>query len=257
MKTNIGILGSNGFVGKILKQYYPNAIGYDIQGECDKLEDVLNRDIVFVAINLLDNCLSETSLQLLYNYFEKMKDGTIVVIKSTFVPGTADKIQNKFPMLKVVYNCEFLSEATAWEDFIHPHFQILGVTHQSIDTVNELFAILPDAPIKRVISIKDAEVLKHVKNSYYALKVAFFNQLFDACSKIGADYETVKEILTHDKWIGDSHNIIWHKSYRGFGTPKISKCLPKDLTNLLKMVKFPLLEETERYNNELNKQQGL
>ena len=253
MKKNIGILGSNRFVGKILKQYYPDAIGYDIRGECDKLEDVLNRDIIFIAINLLDNCLSETSLQLLYNYCEKMKDGTVVVVKSTFVPGVTDKIQAKFLNLKVVYIPEFLTEATALEDFIHPIFQIIGVTHQSINIANELFSILPEAPVKRVISVLDAEVLKHVKNSYYALKVSYFNQLYDACQQLNADYETVRDILVNDPWIGNSHSIHMHNGYVGWG----GKCLSKDIPALANVVDFPLLDSIIKYNEKLRKKQGL
>jgi len=246
--NQVGVLG-NGFVGKILKRYYPNAPVYDIKDAPNTLEEVLAKRYIFLAYNLLDNCLSESSLQSVYNYCEKMKDGTVVIIKSTFVPSTADKIQDKFPLLKIIYNPEFLTEATAWEDFTKPIFQILGITRQSESEVNDIFSMLPTAPIKRVISVKDAEVLKHAKNSYYALKVIWFNQLYDACQQIGADYETTKEILSHDPWIGDSHNVIFHRGYRGFG----GKCLSKDPLNFTKVASIPILDKAIEINNELKK----
>ena len=248
MKTNCSIIG-NGFVGQILKRYYPEAPVFDIKDSPNALAEVLAKRYIFIAYNVLDNCLSETSLQSVYNYCMGMVPGTVVIIKSTFVPGTADKIQDKFPLLKIVYNPEFLTESTAWEDFTKPTFQILGVTWQSQDETNNLFAMLPDAPIKRVISIKDAEVLKHAKNSYYALKVTWFNQLYDACQQLGADFETTKEILSHDPWIGNSHNVIFHKGYRGFG----GKCLSKDPVNFTKIANIPLLEKVIEINNELLK----
>lgn len=247
----IGILGSNGFVGEVLKKYYPNNAGYDIQGSCNKLETVLNCEIIFVAINLKDNCILESSKNILRTYFEKMKEGTIVIIKSTFVPGTLDKFEEEFPLLKFVYNPEFLTEATAWEDFVHPQFQILGTTHT--DLSKRLFELLPDAPIKRVISPLDAEMLKHIKNSYYALKVTWFNQCYDACQEIGSNYESIREILMNDPWIGNSHSVIFHKGYVGWG----GKCLSKDVPALSSLVDFPLLDSIIKYNEELRRKQNL
>src|SRR3990167_9187646 len=115
------------------------------------------------------------------------------------------------------YYPDFLTEMTAWKDFSEPTFQILGCTHEALPLVNELFELLPDAPIKRVISPLDAETLKHAFNSYFALKVSWFNQLYDACKQLNADYETVKEIMFQHPWVGDSHSVIWHKGYRGYG----------------------------------------
>jgi len=248
MKNKIGIIGG-GFVGDILKKYYPDAKVYDIDPvkSKDKLEDTIDCQYVFIALNFVDNCISESNLDEIFDYCSLMKDGTVVIIKSTFVPGTTDKIQDMFPDLKVIYNPEFLTELTAWEDFSKPQFQILGCTYKSLDIVHDLFSLLPDAPIKRVISPLDAEMLKHVKNSYYALKVAWFNQIYDACEEIGSDYETVREILMNDPWVGNSHSAIFHKGYRGYG----GKCLSKDPKNLAKVVKFPIINNIEEYNEKL------
>lgn len=248
-KNNIGIIGG-GFVGSILKRYYPQAKVYDIKGGFDSWFEVRKSEIIFLAVNILDNCASEDSKSKLNNYFAEMDKGTLVIVKSTFVPGTLDWFQEKYPHVNFVYNPEFLTEMTAWEDFTKPQFQILGCSHQSLKLVNEIFSILPEAPIKKVISPKDAEVLKHAFNSYFALKVSWFNQLYDACIQIGADYETVREIMVHNPWIGDSHSVIFHKGYRGYG----GKCLSKDPKALAKAVNFPLINHIEEYNDTLLKQ---
>lgn len=255
-KNSIGVIGG-GFVGSILKRYYPQAKVCDIKGGFDSWDEVRKSEIIFLAVNLLDNCASEDSKSKLNNYFAEMDKGTVVIIKSTLIPGTLDYFQEKFPHIRLIYNPEFLTEMTAWEDFSKPQFQILGVPHQSLNLVHEIFSILPEAPINRVISPKDAEVLKHSFNAYYALKVAWFNQLYDACQELGTDYETVREIMVRNVWIGDSHSVIFHKGYRGYGTIKESKCLPKDLQAFKKVAKMSLLDTADEYNNKLISMRGV
>lgn len=244
MGKSIGILG-NGFVGKILKQYYPDALVYDIQGPTDPLERVLAQDVIFIAFNLKDNATG--GIEPIMAYLDQILPGKIVIIKSTFAPGTTDKLQALYPKLHIIYNCEFLTEATAWEDFIHPRFQILGVPHDSLPLAQEIFDMLPCAPIKRIISPLDAEMYKHAQNTYYALKVTWFNQLYDACQQIGADYATLREIMVQNPWVGDSHSMIFHKGYRGYG----GKCLSKDPKALAKVTDFPLINHMEEYNGRL------
>ena len=248
MKENpsIGIIGG-GFVGAILKRWHPEAKMYDINGKYDSFLDAVENDVVYIAVNFKDNCASTESKEALEGYFDVMRKGTVVIVKSTFLPGTTDYFQEKYPDLFFVYNPEFLTEMTAWKDFSEPQFQILGLTHQSLPLVHDLFKLLPEAPIKSVISPLDAEVLKHSFNSYFALKVTWFNQLYDACGQLGADYETVKSLMVQHPWVGDSHSIIFHKGYRGYG----GKCLSKDPKNLASVVEFPLITHMEKYNDRL------
>lgn len=247
MDYKIGVLGG-GFVGSVLKKYYPDALVYDINGEHDSLDEVLNQEIIFIAFNLKDNGVG--SYKEVADYLEKAPEDRIFIIKSTFVPGTTDKLQDQFPQHRIMYNPEFLTEATAWWDFTRPHVQILGIPHVGLKLASKIFGILPDAPIKRVVSPKDAEVLKHATNSYYATKLIFFNQIYDICTQLGADYETIRESMSHDIRIGDSHNIVMHKGYRGFGTQEVSKCLPKEIRALTAIAKSPLLEKVIELNNE-------
>jgi len=250
MNRSLGIIGG-GFVGQVLKKFYPDALVYDINGQFDALEDVLKREVIFIAFNLKDN--GRTSYEEVATYLRQAPEDRIFIIKSTFVPGTTDKLQEEFPQHRVMYNPEFLTEATAWWDFTKPHIQILGIPHVGLKLAREIFALLPDAPIKRVISPKDAELVKHATNSYYATKVVFFNQLHDMSSTLGADYDTVREILINDPRIGDSHSIVFHNGYRGYG----GKCLRKDIRALNAVAPSPLLETVESINNDYRSAQGL
>ena len=247
MNRSIGIIGG-GFVGQVLKKYYPQATVYDINGSYDELKDVLNKEIIFIAFNLKDNGIG--SLDPIREYLIAAPVDRIFIIKSTFVPGTTDRLQDEFPQHRLIYNPEFLTEATAWWDFTSPHMQILGIPHVGLKLSREIFSILPDAPIKRVISPKDAELIKHATNSFYATKVIFFNQLYDIAKELECDYETVRESMIQDPRIGDSHSIVKHKGYRGYGTQDVSKCLPKDLDALKAVAHSPLLEKVAELNAE-------
>lgn len=245
-ENKIGIIGM-GFVGQILRRYYPYTKWYDPKDSESNLEAVFKCKYIFIAFNLVDNALG--SYDEVSRYLSLMNDGTVVIIKSTFAPGITDKLQEEHPNLNVVYNPEFLTEATAWEDFTNPQFQILGMPHKTLDLANELFELLPPAPVRRIISPKDAEVLKHAQNTYYALKVTWFNQLYDACNKIGSDYETVREILVQNPWVGNSHSMIFHKGYRGYG----GKCLSKDPKALYIVTDMPIIKLMEEYNDSLTR----
>ncbi|RJQ36403.1 hypothetical protein C4552_03895 [Candidatus Parcubacteria bacterium] len=245
--ANIGIIGA-GFVGDILKRYYPEAKWYDIKpGNWDSIEETVSQEIIFVAVNFPDNCTSAEHRRIMSAYFTRMAPGTVVIIKSTFAPGTTDYFQEVHRDLTFCYNPEFLTEATAWDDFAKPQFQILGLADVFHPLRDDLFALLPDAPIRRVMSARDAEVLKHAMNSFFATKVVFFNEIYNACALLSADYEAVREVLVQHPWIGDSHSIIWHKGYRGFG----GKCLPKDVTALAHLTASPLLAALLAINEEL------
>lgn len=244
--SKIGILGG-GFVGQVIKKYYPDAKVFDINGKFDSEDDVLKQDIIFIAFNLLDNAISKESYEQIARYLFNAPPGRLFIVKSTVVPSTTDKLQVQFPQHDIIYSPEFLTEMTAWEDFSEPEFQILGMPHSTLARAQEIFDLLPPAPIKRIISPLDAEMLKHSLNSYFALKVSWFNQLYDACQELGADYETVREIMVLNPWVGDSHSVIYHKGYRGYG----GKCLSKDPKNLASIVEFPIISHIEKYNADL------
>jgi UDPglucose 6-dehydrogenase len=71
-------------------------------------------------------------------------------------------------------------------------------------------------------------IAKYARNNFLALKVSFFNQLYDLCQKLGVDYDEVREHTTADYRIGDSHSFITEE--RGFG----GHCFPKDSAALVK-----------------------
>ena len=66
------------------------------------------------------------------------------------------------------------------------------------------------------------------------------------------DYNTVKELITADKRIGDSHSSVTDQ--RGFG----GHCFPKDTQAIVntakeKNIDLSVLNEAIKYNNKIRK----
>lgn len=253
-QEKIGIFGG-GVLGKAMKQYFTQAKIYDKYNARDSLAEVLEQDILFICVPTPYSEGKGFDLAEMDDVFSKL-DGLkdkVVVIRSTVLPGTTESYQEKYPALKILFNPEFLTEATAVEDFLHPDKQLVGYTKESEKVAPEILAILPKAPYQKVMKVREAEMVKYMINSYYALKVIYANQIYDICQAAGIDYEAVKEAFAADKRIIDSHLQIFHKGYRGFG----GKCLRKDVYSLIDFAKKhqqepKLLEIIKEINLRLN-----
>ena len=184
--------------------------------------------------------------------------GKTVVLKSTILPGTTERLQSEYPMHRILINPEFLTESRVDADMQRPQRQLLGTTAQSRDMAQEVMDLLPRAPFERIMSATAAEMAKCVTNSFYALKVAYANQLFDLCQKNGVDYEDLKVCIQAEPWMGgEMHWEVIHKGYRGYG----GKCLPKDVRMFVQHADahgtdLSILKQAEAYNNDLIRSQG-
>lgn len=229
-KQKIGIFGG-GVLGNAMKQYFTEAKIFDKYQAIDPLAEVLNQDILFICVPTPYTKGKGFDLAEIDDVFSKLATVTdkIVVIRSTVLPGTTDSYQVKYPQHQILFNPEFLTEVSAMEDFLHPDKQIVGYTEKSQNVAEEVLAILPQAPYKKIMPAKEAEMIKYAVNNYYALKVIFANQVYDICQAAGINYETVKEGFVADKRVMNSHLEIVHKGYRGYG----GKCLRKDMDSMI------------------------
>lgn len=262
----MGIMGV-GMVGGALNQYFEKkgkAVGqdlflYDPFKGFDSVDELNRADIIFICVPtpyLKDG--KGFDLSYVEDAFSKIKGEKIVVIKSTALPGTTQEFQDKYPQHKVLFNPEFLTELTAEQDMNYPDRQIVGYTQQSFDVAKDIVMILPLAPYERIMTSTEAEMVKYFGNNWFALKVAFANQMYDVCQKIGADYDIVMEGASADKRIGPSHLVVMHKGYRGYG----GKCIPKDIRAFIQFgdslgVDLKLHKMAEEINNDLMKAQNI
>jgi UDPglucose 6-dehydrogenase len=263
MPQRISIIGT-GMVGGALDRFFKTkgieAGHYDPPKGFADASVLANAEVIFVAVPTpyyldgrgFDDSFIRAALDAV------SVPGKTIVLKSTILPGTTDRIQSLYPQHRILFNPEFLTETTVDQDMQHPNRQIVGYASASRRDAELVMGLLPSAPFERIVPAKAAEMVKYFGNAFYALKVAYANQMFDLCGKLGIDYETVKDCAKAEPWIGTQHLEIDHKGYRGYG----GKCLPKDTRSIIQLAKasgvdLTLLDAAEAYNCGLQQGQGI
>ncbi len=259
----ISILGA-GFVGSALSRFFKLQnveVGlFDPPKGYSDSRVLRDADVIFVAVPtpfyLEGGGFDDTFLRSALNTIPVV--GKTVVLKSTIPPGTTDRLQEMYPQHRLLFNPEFLTETTADYDMQHPCRQIVGFTPQSRCDAELVMGLLPRATFEKIMPAKAAETIKYFGNAFYALKVAYANQMHDLCQKLGLEYDLVKECAKAEPMIGAHHLEIYHQGYRGYG----GKCLPKDVRSIIQLadaagVDLSLLKAAEAYNTELGRAQGL
>ncbi len=162
------------------------------------------------------------------------KDRLTVVYRSTIRPGTVDgliipifesALGDVSSLIEIVYNPEFLREASAVQDFFNPPKIVVG-THDGLPSARvEALNRNLHAPTFTV-RFREAEFTKFVDNSFHALKVAYANEIGRLCVSLGIDAKVVHEIFISDTKLNIS------ASYLRPGGPFGGSCLPKDVRAL-------------------------
>jgi len=261
----IGFIG----MGWIGANYAANfeARGYNVVRYSLEPEYVINKDkirecdIVFIAVPTpttpqgFDDSILQEVLAL-------VGKGNIAVIKSTILPGTTEKLQEKYPDIIVLHSPEFLTEATAKYDAFYPDRNIIGYVNEAGEKAAQtVMDILPVAGYKAIVPAKVAEIIKYGGNCWFYFKVVYMNLLYDLCLKMGIDYELVKKGMSFDTRIGFTHLDVVHQGGRGAG----GHCFIKDFAAFKNLYKFvnkedmlgnTLLDYVESKNLELLKTTG-
>lgn len=254
-KYKIGVCGSLGMVGGALKRYFEKKPHYELflydkyQKE-GSMAEVNKADFIYICVPTPTNKEGECDISIIEEVVSQIKGNKTIIIKSTIIPGTTQKLQDKYQQHKFLSNPEFLTEVTADNDTCYPDRQIVGYTKQSFTIAKDIIQQLPLAPFERIVKSEEAEMCKYYGNTWFATKVIFANQMYDICQKAEIDYDIVKDLAAADKRIGRTHLDIFHKGGRGYG----GKCLPKDTKALIGYadslgVNINLLEVVEDINN--------
>jgi len=182
----------------------------------------------------------------------------IVVIRSTVLPGTTENIV--IPILErtstkkegidfgVVFNPEFLRESTSVHDFSNPPKTVIGsFRDRDINSVSVLYKKI-EAPLVRS-SLRVAEMVKYVDNTFHALKVTFGNEIGNLCKAMQIDSHEVMDIFCLDTTLNLSPYYL--KPGFAFG----GSCLPKDLNAISYKAKsldlrMPLIQSIQSSNEQ-------
>ena len=151
----------------------------------------------------------------------------------------------------VVYNPEFLREASAKEDFANQHIQIFGHHDDVYDDAcwwADLFNEIHTKSIATEFTNREtASMIKYVHNAWLATKVAWFHELY---SKIQPEvnYGTLSSVLGKFPTIGSTHMLVPNsKGTLGYS----GSCFPKDCLALTNSVDHSILKYVVKVNETL------
>ena len=183
-------------------------------------------------------------------------DVTIFVIKSTVPVGTTQRLCEKYPNLHIVHSPEFLTAASAVDDFLYADRHVVGGNKHLAHAVSDLYSsFFPHTPVISMSS-NESEAVKYFANTFLAMKVTFFNQMKELCDSVEANWENVHEGVITDTRIGESHTQVPGPDGQcGFG----GTCFPKDLNALIRTfekngVDASLLRDVWEYNKAVREE---
>lgn len=184
--------------------------------------------------------------------------GKTAVIRSTILPGTTERFQQKFPRIIILHAPEFLLEASAAQDAARPAMNIIGLALESAvhrEKAAELLSVLPQARNNFIMPARDAELMKFIHNTHGYMRIVYTNLMYDLAEKIGCDWGTIRGVMDADPMLSPYYNKPIHKNGRGAG----GACFIKDfaafhqfyMANVQDPKYLAILENLEAKNLEL------
>lgn len=173
-----------------------------------------------------------------------------VFVRTTVLPGTCDRLSAELNR-DISFMPEFLTQRTADEDFARQ--TMIFTKHENL--LKQIFI----GKKYILMSSREAETAKYAHNVFGALKVTFFNGVYEYCRLNKCSYQSVLKGVLSSGYINDTHTAVpgpdGKKSYGG-------KCFPKDVNAFLGSLDgvslkallspLPSLNEHYREGNESN-----
>lgn len=155
--------------------------------------------------------------------------------RSTMRPGSCENIiwpiiegalgERASDAVELVYNPEFLREASAIQDYFNPPKIVIGTLGGKPSANMHALHEGIDASVFEV-GLREAEITKFVDNSWHAVKVAFANEIGRVCQNLDISARAVHEIFKSDTKLNLS--AYYTRPGGAFG----GSCLPKDVRAL-------------------------
>ena len=202
--------------------------------------EIENSDAVFICVGTPSKADGSIDLTYIFSvakelgkHIKNTEKFIVVIVKSTVVPGTTEKVSKIIEEesgkrvgegFGIAMNPEFLKEGNALEDFLNPDRIVLGAEDKkSLNILNKIYENF-DAPKLRV-NIKTAEMIKYASNALLATKISFINEIGNVCKKLGIDVYDVAKGVGLDSRISPK----FLRAGLGFG----GSCFPKDVAAIV------------------------
>ncbi|MBS3090568.1 nucleotide sugar dehydrogenase [Candidatus Pacearchaeota archaeon] len=207
---------------------------------------VYNSEISFICVRTPSGSDGKMDISAIEEVCDRISDSLsskkgskyIIVVRSTIPPGTIDGLKSIFLKKKLIENKdfilasnpEFLREGTAVKDFFEPPYIVIGCDDvQSREKIALLYSKI-NAEVY-MVSVKTAEMIKFINNSWHALEIGFVNEVSSICRKLNMNSMELIKLFSSDTKLNLSDYYL--KPNIGYG----GSCLPKDLAALKKLGK--------------------
>jgi len=214
--------------------------GKSLSATMDYDNAINNSDVSFICVGTpcdhdgkIDLGIVKAASSSLGKTLRKKKSYHVIVVKSTVVPETTEKVVlailekesgKSLGEFGIAMNPEFLREGKAVHDFMNPDKIVVGsLDKRSGDIVASLYSGL-NCEVTRT-NPRTAEMIKYVNNAFLATKISFSNEVGNICKELDIDTYEVMTAVGKDFRIGP-HFL---NSGAGFG----GSCFPKDVKALI------------------------
>lgn len=237
-KTKIGIIGY-GYVGRAFDNFFKNHYDVSIYDpsyimSCTK-EDINKCDLGVICVPTPENADGSCNTSIVEETIQWLNT-PLILLKSTVEIGTTDRLIKTYNK-EIVFSPEFAGESKYWtpdgftNDVKQTPFFIFGGKKELCYKLIEIYTpITGPSKTYRVTDPINAEIAKYVTNTHLAMKVAYCNEIYDLCEKLGTNYYEVRDLWLLDPRTTKSHTAVF-TGERGFG----GKCFPKDTKAMVKL----------------------
>lgn len=235
LDSKLGIIGL-GYVGTAIKENCDPIIPLCLidpdhnKKTTGTYDEIMKCNGIFVCVpspSLQDGTCDSSILEEVLSKLETYNG--VIISKTTITPDIYKNLQNKYPNL--IYCPEFLTERNCVQEYAQQNWIIVGGKIEAYQReAARLISLTKKITTIEYCSIEEAALVKYTINSFLATKVIFMNEMFALSSKLGLDWQIMKQLLSLDTRIGKSHlSVPGPDGQFGFG----GSCFPKDTSALL------------------------